>query len=220
MELPSFVIICGHYGCGKTNLSLNLAVAEAKLGKRVTLVDLDVVNPYFRSSDYERLTDIYGIRLIAPKFAGSTLDAPGISGEVSAVFDKREDSDFTIIDAGGDPVGATVLGRFSHKIKEIGYEMLYVINKNRPMTASSADAAALLPEIEAKSRLSATGVVNNTHLMSETTRETVVGSMRFARETARRLELPLVMVTAPREIATELRQKDIFPIDIYVKTPW
>ena len=47
-----FNLICGHYGTGKTNLSLNLALEAAKEGQKVTLVDMDLVNPYFRSSDY------------------------------------------------------------------------------------------------------------------------------------------------------------------------
>jgi len=220
IEFPPIVIICGHYGCGKTNLSLNIAVAMSKHGKNVTLADLDIVNPYFRSSDYDKLLDVYNIRLISPKFAGSTLDAPAISGEVASLFVQGNQNSFAVIDVGGDPVGATVLGRFAPEIKRLNYEMLYVINKNRPMTADSSDAAALLTEIEDVSRLKATGVVNNTHLMSDTTRETIVGSMRFARETAARLELPLVMTTAPKEIAPTLKQKNIFPVEIYVRTPW
>jgi nitrogenase subunit NifH len=221
MDFPPFVIICGHYGSGKTNLSLNIAVAQAKLGKNVTLVDLDIVNPYFRSSDYDQLLDIYNIRLIATKSAKGNLDAPALPPDILSVFDKPDDpNDFTVIDVGGDPAGATVLGRFSARIRKKGYSMLYVINKNRPETGDAQTAAALLPEIETVSRLSATGVVNNSHLMGETTRETIVGSMRFARDTAARLELPLVMVTAPREIAADLKQKNTFPIDIYVKTPW
>ncbi|MDR2605933.1 MAG: ParA family protein [Oscillospiraceae bacterium] len=221
IKIPEFLIICGHYGTGKTNLSLNLAVEQAKSGKRVSLVDMDIVNPFLRSSDYGKLLELYGIRLISPKFAGSSLDAPGLPAEILAAFDRKQSEDSaTIIDAGGDPAGATVLGRFAKRIRAGGYEMWYVINKSRPEAATPTDAAELLTEIETISRLSATGVVNNTHLMGETTRETVVGSMLFARETAARLELPLIMVTAPRAIASELTQKNVFPIDVYIKTPW
>ncbi|MBR4225675.1 MAG: hypothetical protein IKM91_09140 [Candidatus Methanomethylophilaceae archaeon] len=45
-------VVCGHYGAGKTNLSINLAADCARRGEDVTLIDLDVVNPYFRSADY------------------------------------------------------------------------------------------------------------------------------------------------------------------------
>ena len=43
-------VITGHYGCGKTSLSLNLAMS----GNYKSIIDLDVVNPFFRSSDYRR----------------------------------------------------------------------------------------------------------------------------------------------------------------------
>ena len=48
--MKRITIITGHYGSGKTNLSVNLAVNAAKEGKKVTVVDLDIVNPYFRTA--------------------------------------------------------------------------------------------------------------------------------------------------------------------------
>ncbi|MDR0858696.1 MAG: ParA family protein [Oscillospiraceae bacterium] len=215
------IIICGHYGAGKTNLALNIAIERSKAGKRVNIVDLDIVNPYFRSSDYERVLGLYGISLISSKLNGSTLDAPGLNPEVQRIFDAEASSaDFTIIDAGGDPEGAKVLGRYSAKFSRHGYEMLYVINKYRPETGTAKLAAMLLPEIEAASRLKATGVAANSHLCGETTRETVVAGMRFARETAMRLELPLVMVAAKRVLCPTLNVKNLFPVDIFVRAPW
>jgi len=217
-KIPEFLIVCGHYGTGKTNLSLNLAVEQSKQGRKVTLVDLDIVNPFFRSSDYGNMLERHEIRLISPKFAGSSLDAPGLPAEILAAFDGRgEESGVTIIDVGGDPVGATVLGRFANKAKARGYEMWYVINQSRPEASTAEEALELLREIESVSRLKVTGIVNNTHLMGETTRETVTGSAEFADETVRLSGLPLVMTTAPREFAEEL---GAYPIDVYVKTPW
>ena len=32
MESPRVTILCGHYGCGKTNLALNLALEAAAAG--------------------------------------------------------------------------------------------------------------------------------------------------------------------------------------------
>ena len=72
----SITVICGHYGCGKTNLVLNLAAEAAQRGRRSVVVDMDVVNPYFRSSDYSALLKKLGVELIAPVFANTTLDTP------------------------------------------------------------------------------------------------------------------------------------------------
>lgn len=216
-ELKKYLIICGHYGCGKTNLSLNLALSMAGKGEAVTLVDLDIVNPYFRSSDYLSLLEERGVRLIAPRYSRSTLDIPALPAEIAATF---EMPGRVILDVGGDDAGATALGRFSRYIGELDYDMLYVVNKNRPLTGDSEHAAALLGEIQTASRLKATGVANNTHLMGETTEETVLAGIPFAEETARQLGLPLRFTTAPRAIAEKLGREDIFPVDIHVKTPW
>ena len=218
LSLKPFTLVCGHYGCGKTNLSLNLAVDLAKSGKQVSLVDLDIVNPYFRSSDYRRVAEGAGVRVIAPGYAGSTLDSPALPAEIFSVF---ESPGHVIFDVGGDDVGATALGRFAPKIQKIDYELLYVVNKYRPNTAEAAGAEELLREIEAASRLKATGVVNNSHLMVFTEAETIRASLPYAEQTARELGLPLRFTTAPENVAAALGDvENLYPVKIYVKTPW
>lgn len=216
-EIRKFSIICGHYGCGKTNLSLNLALDAAKRGEKVTIVDMDVVNPYFRSSEYGTLLREHGIRLISPAFANTTLDNPSLSAEINGVFDCNGT---VIIDAGGDDVGATALGRFAPKISRLKFDMLYVVNLYRPMVSSPETAAAILREIEIKARLKATGVVNNSHLKEFTTADTIADSIPYAEKTAELLNLPLKFTTAPRDIASSLEHKSIYPISVYVRTPW
>lgn len=218
MKLKRITLICGHYGCGKTNLSLNLALDAVKRGEKCAVVDLDIVNPYFRSSDYAGLLEENGIRLIAPRYARSALDVPSLPAEINAIFDSFDGN--VIVDVGGDDAGATALGRYSPRFSHIDYDMLYVINKYRPLTAESSEAAALLGEIETASRLKATGVVNNSHIMGETTKEAIISSLQFARDTAGSLGLPLFFTTAPRTIADSLGIPDVYPVDIYVRTPW
>lgn len=218
MDFKPLTLICGHYGCGKTNLSLNIALNLAAKGEKVTLVDLDVVNPYFRSSDYRKTVENAGVHLIASAYAGGNLDSPAIPAEIAAVFDSVEG--YTVIDVGGDDVGATALGRFSGKINARDYDMLYVINKNRPVTASASAAGEILAEIERKARIKATGIVNNTHLMGYTVEETILSSTEYARQTAEQMNLPLRFTTAPESFADKLAIENVYPVKIYVKTPW
>lgn len=184
-------IVCGHYGCGKTNLALNLALEEAPC----TLADLDVVNPYFRSSEYEALLEQNGVRLIKPVFAGTTLDTPTLSPALFSLFDDAAGR--VLIDAGGDDAGVTALGGLSTQLTACGYEMIYVINQNRVLSQTPEEAAGLLKEIEAASRLKATGIVNNTHLGVETDLETLLEGLPFAQKTAELCGLPLLYSTAP-----------------------
>ncbi|MBN2248687.1 MAG: ParA family protein [Coriobacteriia bacterium] len=220
-----FTVITGHYGSGKTNLSINLALDLTATYDEVLLVDLDVVNPYFRSSDYAVMLEGHGVRVISPTFAGTTLDTPSLSAAVHGAFDT---SGAVIFDVGGDDVGATALGRYSKEISAIDYDMLYVINHYRNLTAEPAEAAALLTEIEAACHLKATGVVNNSHLRDETTAATVLDSLDFAGQTAALLGLPLRFTTVPKRLAQEISgipgaaglMENAYPIEIHVRTPW
>ncbi len=225
--LKRVIVVTGHYGSGKTNLSLNLALDLAASGEEVTLVDLDIVNPYFRSSDYAALLAERGVRLIAPRFAGTTLDTPSLPRDMYAAFDPAE-TGRVILDVGGDDVGATALGRFSAELAALDHDFLYVVNRYRNLTGTAAEAAALLPEIEAASHVRATGVVNNSHLQLETTAATVLGALAFGRETAAALSLPLVATTVPRDLLGEFSDEagdaayveNAYPVAVYVHTPW
>ncbi len=224
-DIRRFTVVTGHYGCGKTNLSMNLALDLAATGSEVTLVDLDIVNPYFRSSDYAEVLAAGGIRLISPTFAGTTLETPSLSAEVYSAF---ESDGVVILDVGGDDAGATALGRFAKEVAAVDYDLLYVVNRYRNLTATPAAAAALLAEIEAASHLKATGVVNNSHLQRETTLATVHDSLAYARETAALLELPLVCTTVPKWLTDEVSDspgtasyiENAYPVAVCVRTPW
>lgn len=227
-EIPGikrFTVITGHYGCGKTNLAINLAFDLAAAGEQVTLVDLDIVNPYFRSSDYTELLESHGIRVIGPTAAGTTLDTPWLSPAVQSVFGSEG---VVLFDVGGDDAGATALGRYARDISALDHDLLYVVNRYRTLTSTPAEAAALLREIEAASHLRATGVVNNSHLRRETTVDTVLNSVAFAKETAELLGLPLVCTTVPTELAERFSDetceaafvRNAYPVKIHVKTPW
>ena len=102
--LPAVTVVCGHYGVGKTNFSINLAIDAARTGRQVTLIDMDVVNPYFRSSDYADLVEAADVKLIAPDYAGTALDTPVLSGAIEAAIDDAwaHPDRLLVIDAGGD----------------------------------------------------------------------------------------------------------------------
>lgn len=216
--MDRLTIITGHYGSGKTTFALNLALDRAKLGGGATLVDLDVVNPYFRSADHEKLLSEHGVKLVSTAYANTNLDLPSLTAGIYGAFEEKGE---VIIDVGGDDSGATALGRFSRLAKERGYEMLCVINARRNLTAKPEEAAELLREIEAASSLKATGLVNNTHLKQLTTADTVRASLAFAGEVGRLTGLPVVYTTAPKDLAGELKDiQNLYPVEPLVLAPW
>lgn len=212
------VLVCGHYGCGKTNLSIHLA-SELAQNYRTALVDLDVVNPYFRSSDYTALPSLERVTVISPTAAGSTIDAPYLRPEVFSVFDAGYEA--AVFDVGGDDAGAIALGQYAARIAQQGYEMLYVINQYRPLVAQPAEAVAILREIETASRLKATGLINNSHLGALTNPQHIRESLPYAQEVSRLSGLTLVGTTAPVQLASELTDVDpLIPVEIVVRPPW
>ncbi len=232
-------VVTGHYGVGKTNLSLNLALDAARAGRAVVLIDLDVVNPFFRSSDYGALLDKAGVRCIAPVFAGSNVDGPSLSGTIAPAIEAAQRSwesgdtrPLAIVDAGGDDVGATALGRFARTVAAASYTMLYVVNRSRNLTQDPDEAAQVLAEIQEKCHLSATCVVNNTHLQDDTGADTVEAGVPFAQAVARATGLPLACTTVPAGLAAQVADRQtthhvpnedrqtLYPVQVYVRTPW
>lgn len=221
-SLERIIIVAGHYGAGKTNLAVNLALDYQKRGEAVTLCDLDIVNPYFRSSDFQDLARERGIGMITPTFAGTNLDVPALNARLDAAISGGEGR--LIVDVGGDDAGAAALGRYSTELAQQGYSFLYVINRSRPITATPEQAAEILGEIERASRLRATHIVNNTHLAQLTTAETILQSGGYVRQLCKLTGLALLFTTAPRPLAEavgkEWGEDRIYPIDIHVKAPW
>ena len=220
-KLKDFILVTGHYGCGKTNFSINLAMDYLAQGRKVTLVDMDLVNPYFRTSDYRELLESRGIEVIAPVFGHTNLDIPSLPAAMYSIFDSK---DLVICDVGGDDVGSTVLGRFRPKFEGLEYDMLYVVNKYRNMTSTPEEAVEILREIEAVSRLKATRIVNNSHLMGETDRTVLEGGKEFAEQVGSLTGLPVWCNTVRRDLLADSAisgsLEPVYPVETYVKVAW
>lgn len=208
LDLPAITVLVGHAGVGKTNTALGLALAHAARGLRVALCDLDVVNPYFRSSDYARELEEKGIELIAPVFAGTTLDTPSLSGRLDAVVERVTQAqaqagrapspERLIIDVGGDDDGATTLGRYATQLRQAGVCVLYVASAYRSLTQTPEEAAAMLPDIEWHARLKADALLNTSNLSDQTTPEDVRRGRAFASRLSSLTGLPFAGSVVPR----------------------
>lgn len=221
-----FYIICGHYGCGKSNFSMNLAIERARMGRKVMLLDLDLVNPYFLSSGYKEMLEEMGIEVIAPLYANTNVETPALPMNLNLVFETDAD---VIMDVGGDDAGSVVLGRYFNQLSNVNYELLYVINHYRNLTATAEEAVEILREIEAASRCRATGIVDNSHLKQETVWKTKEKAFSFVDETVALTGLPLIATTIPKFVAKQdgvqammeqNAERKWYPVDIYVRAPW
>lgn len=217
-HLKSCVIVCGHYGAGKTNLTVNLALAAAQSGEAVSVIDMDIVNPYFRTADFQELFREAGIQLIAPIYANTNLDLPVLPPSVGAAI--REKTGRLFLDVGGDDDGAVALGGFSALLEERGYSMLYVVNSRRELEPEPGEEAALLRRIQTASRLKVTHLVNNTNLGPETTSEVLLQSLPYLEEVSKRTGVPVLGAAAEERLTPHLEAEGLLPVRVYVKPPW
>ena len=213
-------IITGHYGTGKTEFAVNLALQLAGLNHQVMVADLDIVNPYFRSRERRDLLQEAGIRLISSSQACSDADVPALPAELLTILENRDITG--VLDIGGDPVGARVLARFNDKIVPEDYQLIYVLNANRPEVRTPEAAIAYLRGIEATTSLTCTGIVNNTHLCGETTPEEIRKGARLAETVSQETGIPVLCHVAEERFVPELSDlsEPVFPITIQMKKPW
>ena len=200
-------ITVGHYGSGKTEFSVNYALELNKTHDKVILVDLDIVNPYFRSNDARDLLLENGVTLIAPDYAGTNVDIPVLPAEIMRIF--NEENALIIIDVGGDDDGAVALGRYKQFFDSADYEMSLVVNTKRPLSSTVDEIVEMKENIEVASRLSVTNIIADTNIADETTKEIIENGYTLIMKAAEKLNLPIKYVVSAidADFSTEINTK-------------
>ena len=206
MEHKRLTLFAGHYGSGKTNIAVNYALHLAGEGNPVSIADLDIVNPYFRTADSAKELAAAGVRLITPQFANSNVDLPALPAEAYRLLADKQS--YGIMDIGGDDRGAYALGRYVPSIlEENNYRMVFVANCYRPLTRTPEEALEVMGEIEAACHLRFTDIVNNSNLGSETDVDTVLQSLDYIAKLSELSGLPVFLHTVKADLAPQLTQK-------------
>jgi len=215
-------IITGHYGSGKTEFAINYALNIAKeSSSKIAIVDLDIVNPYFRAREAEHILHSKGIRVIGASVKGASLDIPAVSSEVLTIF--HDKSYIAVLDVGGDQAGARILGRYHDNLAVAEYDMFFVLNANRPLTNTPQAAIRHMRAIEEGSRQKITALVNNTHLCESTTIDDVFRGQELSENVSDQTGLPIRYTVVEEKLAEKIVGKiknEILPINIYMKKPW
>ncbi len=204
----------GHYGSGKTFVAVNYAIMLARKKLPVSIYDLDIVNPYFRTVDAIKALEKEGVELVVSPFAETNVDIPAMNSKSYKMLDDL--SRYAVADIGGDDRGALALGRFNERIiQENNYEALWVVNKFRPETRDIKGALEIKDEIERTGKIPFTAIVNNANLGLETTQEDIVSGLEFCNELSKVTGLPVKFTSVREDLITEkLKTKinDILPV--------
>lgn len=216
--MDKITVILGHYGSGKTQIAINRALFLAERHKEVILADLDIVNPYFRTSDSEELLKSRGVRLIASQYAGSNADLPSMPSAAQAVFDNPDV--YSVLDVGGDDRGALALGRYAAKLG--GASIWLVINRFRPQTADVGGTLEIMREIETAAHVKVNGLINNSNLGMETTANDILSSEEYSEKVSGACGIPIVMTTVCGKLYDEVSPfvKKPFKLEIFTKKAW
>ncbi len=206
-------VFMGHYGSGKTFVAVNYALALSKKSLPVSIYDLDIVNPYFRTVDANDILSKNGVELVVSQFAETNVDLPAMNAKSYKMVD--DTSRFAVADIGGDDRGALALGRFSDKIKqENNYDALWVVNCFRPETRDIKGALEIKNEIERAGKLPFTGIVNNANLGNLTTEKDILKGIEFTKELSLVTGLPVKFTAIRQDLIEEKFSKinEILPI--------
>ena len=198
------VLVVGDYGCGKTEVSVNLALHAAGDGAReaVALADLDLVNPYFRSREAAEPLQHSGVRVVMPEGGQRFADLPILLPSVKGLLQDRDT--FSILDVGGDEVGARVLAAMAPAVDPAVHGFWFVINKNRPFTDTVSGCVDTIRRIERVTGLAVSALVSNTHLLQDTTAEMVRGGLELTEAVGRALQLEVALVAVMDTVAATL----------------
>ena len=216
MEYKRLTLFAGHYGSGKTNIAVNYAVHMKRQGKEVVIADLDIVNPYFRTKDSAKELEDEGIRLISSEYANSNVDLPALPSQLYELVENKQNN--AVLDIGGDDRGAFALGRYTPAIlKENDYEMLFVINRHRPLTSDAQSTVEIMREIEAASGIPFTAIVNNSNIGPETTPDVVRDSYAYANEVSSLTGLPIKFTSVASFVDTSELEGELLLLDLQKK---
>ena len=222
ITLTGIVIIVGNFGSGKTEISINLAANRKQAGIDVRIADLDLVNPYFRTREAKDALSRLGIGVVLPEDKYLQADLPILSPMVAGMI--RGPSELTLLDVGGNDVGATVLASLEDLFQDQPVKMLQVVNPMRPDTSTVEGCLKVRNEIETAAKQSVSGIIGNANLIDETDCDDIYRGYEFVTALSRESGLPLEFITVARELMADVDVDrfscPVLTIDRQLVPPW
>ncbi len=215
-------LILGEFGAGKTEVTIALALQLAEQGLPVTIVDLDIVTPYFRSRDARQRLDGAGVEVIAPGGDLAVSELPAIPPAMGAAIRQGiEGARTVLVDLGGSVPGARALSHLLSQLDTTRLQGILVLNRNRP-EGQTEGARRLLRDLAANG-IPVTHMLSNTHLCAATTLDEWRPGLEWARAFAREQRLPLIAAGIPSGLLDRVGAEEgvpLIPVTHVLRFPW
>ena len=221
-DVPRISIFTGRFGTGKTEVAINYALTLAELKESVTLTDMDVVTPYFRSRDMAERLEHRGIEVVAPPEITKDIHLPAVSAHIWGTL--QSEDGLTVMDVGGDSQGARAIGQFKAVVERSGYIMYLVVNPYRPVNATVERIARTVEDIETNTRLKTGALVSNPNLIADTTSHVVQEGHRLVEQASEEVGLPVAFICMEERLledgVEDLYVQPILPLTRHCWPPW
>lgn len=218
-QTKNFVFL-GEAGSGKSEIAINFALSlHQQGGKEVHLFDLDMTKPLFRSRDQEEALAAMGIRFHCEQ---QFMDAPTVTGGVTRLL--REERCYTVLDVGGDYIGARSIGGYAPLLNDSRTAVYYVMNPFRPWSMTIDHIDRVLGETLGVShvQLDHLKLIGNPNLGIHTTREDVLDGIRTLTELVAPYK-PLDFFCVWEPLYEQVKgavSAPLLPIRLYLTYPW
>lgn len=213
-------IFAGHFGSGKTETAINFAVKINKNYARTAVVDLDIINPYFRTRVVRDYLEKKKIRVVSPSGMLATADMPALP---SAIMGVMEDEDCcSVFDVGGYDVGAVALSSFKNYLPQGAFTLFLVVNTCRLLTRNVNDITSTVSEIDKASRLNVSALVSNVHMGTQTDTTTILKGHEIIQKAADLLEIPVAFMCVQEDLVMDIGDVNVpvLPLHLLMTPPW
>jgi hypothetical protein len=214
--MKNITFLTGYYGSGKSEIAVNIAIQK----HMDMVIDLDIINPYFRSREMEEELNKYNIESISSDMdARISLDMPYISRKIFKPFyDKTKKA---IFDLGGNDQGAKLLRQFDD-YHHFDTDLFLVVNIFRYETDTDEKILKLINKIEGMGSFKVTGLINNSNLLKDTTLEDILNGQKILEEVSRKSQLPIVFTTVWNDVNTDNINfsGELIKMDLFFRKNW
>jgi hypothetical protein len=213
------VAFVGPFGTGKTEVAISYSLASLRAGRATSLVDLDVVTPYFRAGDYRQQLEEEGLRVIAAEGPLASFENPALSPAIAGALSNERAQ--VVLDVGGDPVGARLLRAYNPQITARQHELWLVVNPYRP--GSSLDAIQTHRRaVEEATQFQISALVANPHLGPLTGPSHIHHGLKLVQQASAATRLPIAFLALDEQLLAALPDLPVaaLPLRRFLRLPW